>query len=427
MRKRLWQLHSWIGLLAGLGLLVIGLSASLLVFHEELEALFNRALVHVEPPSHATPVGPVSDRTPAPPPAPQPESFAPGQRPVLLAAPANRAPTAAPAVSPSNRLPLDALLAHAQSQLPDHEITGWLPRYDAPHLADLLYVIERGHNVWLVATLNPYTGELLASPRLGTTTLAGWLLELHYELLAGHAGMLVAGLFAVMLCLLGVSGLWLYRAFWKNFLTLRWRRGARILFSDLHKFVGISSVAFNLVLGFTGAYWNITHLVGEWIVGEPEQPMIARRLYAPTLSLDALQRDAAQRLPGFRGHFISLPSDPTAPAVTFWGAVEPRNWLTSPYGSTILYDPQTGAHRATNDLRSAGFWPRVLDSFRPLHFGDFGGLPVKILWALGGLAPGILAISGSVIWWLRRRTKTAGRLSSGPLRKASLGPTPSHV
>jgi uncharacterized iron-regulated membrane protein len=353
MRKRLWQLHSWLGLVAGLGLLVIGLTGSLLVFHEELEALFNRELVRVEP-------------------------------------------------APAGRLPLDTLLAQAQRQLPDHEVTGWLPQYDDPRLADLLYVIERGHNEWLVATLDPYTGQLLASPRLGTTTLTGWLLDLHYTFLADHVGMLLAGLFGVMLCALGVSGVWLYRDFWKNVFTLRWNRGARILFSDLHKFTGIASVAFNLILGFTGAYWNLTHLVGHWINGDPPQPKIEQRLYPATLSLDALARDASARLPGFRGNFISLPSDPAAPAVILWGTIEPRGPFTGPYGSTVSYDPQTGAHVATTDLSAQGWWAQVVDTFTPLHYGSFGGLPVKILWALGGLCPGVLAITGFLVWFRRR-------------------------
>lgn len=363
MRKRLWQLHSWLGLAAGLGLLVIGLTGSLLIFHEELELLFNPEMVRVEP-----------------------------------------APAGRPDMSPSNRLPLDTLLAHAQRQLPNHEVTGWLPQYEAPHLADLLYVIERGNNEWLVATLDPYTGNLLASPRLGTTTLTGWLLDLHYMFLADHVGMFLAGLFGIMLCLLGASGVWMYREFWKNFFTLRWNRGARILFSDLHKFTGIASVAFNLILGFTGAYWNLTHLVGHWINGDPPQPKIVQRLYPESLSLDALARDAAQRLPGFRGNFISLPSDPAAPAVIFWGAVEPRGRFTGPYGSTVSYDPQTGAHTATSDLRTQGWWARFADSFTPLHYGTFGGLTVKVLWCLGGLTPGLLGITGFLIWLRRRRT-----------------------
>lgn len=358
MRKRVWQLHSWFGLVAGLGLLVIGLSGSLLVFHDELEVVFNRQFVNVEP-------------------------------------------------TPAGRLPLDTLLAHAQRQLPDHEITGWLPRWDEPRFADVLYVIRRGDKEWLVATLDPYTGRLLASPRLGTRTFTGWLLDLHYAFFADHAGLLIVGTFGLLLLVLGVSGVWLYREFWKNLCTLRWGRGARILFSDVHKFIGITSVAFNLVLGFTGAYWNFTHVIGEWVAGEHEQKKIEERLYAPTLSLDALHRDAARRLPGFRGNFLSLPSDPAVSTVTWWGAVEPRNWLTSPFGSTIVYNAQTGAHQSTNDLRAAGAWARITDSFRPLHFGDFGGLIVKVLWALGGLTPGALGISGFVIWWLRRPAKVA--------------------
>jgi uncharacterized iron-regulated membrane protein len=373
MRKRLWQLHSWLGLLAGLGLLVIGLTGSLLVFHEELEALVNPALVRVEP-------------------------------------------------AAAGRLPLDTLLAHAQRQLPDHEVTGWLPQYETSGLADVLYVIRRGDNVWLVATLDPYTGRLLASPRLGTTTLTGWLLELHYTFFADHAGLFLAGLFAVMLCLLGVSGVWLYRDFWKHFLTLRWNRGARILFSDVHKFVGISSVAFNLLLGFTGAYWNLTHFVGHWINGDPPQPKIEQRLYPATLSLDALARDAARRLPGFRGNFISLPSNPAAPAVTFWGAVEPRGRFTGPYGSTVSYDPKTGAHTATTDLRAQGWWTRFADAFVPLHYGTFGGLPVKILWTLGGLAPGLLAITGFLIW-RRRRTTQIPFTSAAPVTSETVHAT----
>lgn len=364
MRKRLWQLHSWLGLIAGLGLLVIGVSGSLLVFHDELGSFFQRELVHVDP-------------------------------------------------TPGGRLPLDTLRVHAEGQLPGHEITGWLPQYDDPAVADVLYVIAHGDKEWLVATLNPYTGELLASPRLGTRTLHGWLLELHYTFFADHSGMIIAGVFAVLLCALGVTGVWLYREFWKNVLTLRWRRGARILFSDLHKFTGITSVLFNLLLGFTGAYWNLSHVIGEWVNGEPEQARLEGRLYPAALSLADLTRDAAQRLPGFRANFISLPSDPAAPAITLWGTIEPRGALTSPYGSTVVYDPQTAAHQSTHDLRTGGWWQRVVDTFTPLHYGTFGGLPVKILWALGGLTPGVLAISGFVIWQLRRRP-------TRPLAKSTL-------
>jgi uncharacterized iron-regulated membrane protein len=362
MRKRLWQFHSWAGLIAGLALLVIGLTGSVLVFHEDLSAIF------------------------------QPEKTA-----------------VVPA--PSGRLSLDTLLSHAERQLPDHEITGWHVQNEHPRRADNLYVIRRGDNVWLTATLDPYTGRLLSEPHSMETTLQGWLLDLHHKFFADDVGIALSGVFGVLLCALGVSGVWLYREFWQNVFTLRWRRGARLLFSDLHKFAGITSVGFNLVFGFTGAYWNLTHTAEHLIEDEIEQPVIDRRLYPNTLSIDAVVSDAATRLPGFRTNFVSLPSVPTAPAVILWGAVEPRSLLTNLYGSTLTYDPVTGAHQGTNDLRSAAWWTRVTDTFESLHFGNFAGLPVKIVWCLAGLAPGVLAVTGFTIWWLRRRATT---LPAGP-------------
>lgn len=349
MRKKLWQLHSWMGLFMGLGLLVIGLTGSLLVFHEEVEALVNPELVRVEP-------------------------------------------------TATGRLPLDRLLREAEGQLSGYEITGWHPKEDGADSADEVYVIEHGTNEWLVATLDPYSGRLLASPRKGTTTVTGWLLRLHYEFFADHVGMLVAGLFGVGLVLLGLTGVWLYRDFWKNFLRFRWGAGARVLFSDLHKFVGIVSTLLNLILGFTGAYWNLTHVAAEWLRGEHEQAVIGSRMYSPSVSLEKVARDAAERLPGFRTHFISLPSNPASPAIILWGAVEPRPLFRDAYGSTLSYDPQSGEHRGTRDIREQGLWTRIVDAFKPLHFGSFGGLPVKLLWALAGLAPGVLALSGALIW-----------------------------
>lgn len=357
MRKRLWQLHSWLGLAAGLGLLVIGFSGSVLVFRTELEALAHPQLTHVAP-------------------------------------------------APAGRLAFDALLAAAQRQLPRYEIVGWVVQHENPARADVLWVIAHGSTEWQFAPLDPYRGNLLSSPRGETSTVTGWLLELHTAFFGDHVGLVATGALATMLCLLGVSGVWLYREFWKNFLTLRWRRGARILFSDLHKAVGIASVAFNLVLGFTGAYWNLTHVIGEELTGASEPPPMTRRLYGATLSLDALVADARARVPDFRANYLSLPWKPEVD-VTLHGAPADAGPLRSPYGSTIAYDAATGAHKATFDLRAAGAWAQIVDAFTPLHFGTFGGWPGKILWCLGGLAPGALAVTGFAIWWQRRRHGTA--------------------
>ncbi|MFN6526321.1 PepSY-associated TM helix domain-containing protein [Nostoc sp. ChiSLP03a] len=48
---------------------------------------------------------------------------------------------------------------------------------------------------------------------------------------------------------------------------------------------------------------------------------------------------------------------------------------------------------------------RVLNSFTPLHYGTFGGLPTRILYIFVGLAPLILFITSFVMWKHRYKTK----------------------
>jgi len=356
------------GLIAGLLLLVIGLSGSALVFRDELQLAATPQSLRVEP--------------------------------------------------TGSRRSLDSLLAAVNQSLPDHDITGWLMRRE-PHIADLMYARKHGARDVSVLTVNPFNGQILGGPQDPGGTLTGWLLELHYTLFAGHFGVFVAGLMALLLCLLGLTGLWLYRDFWGRFFTLRWRSSARIFFSDIHKMVGISSVAFNLVLGFTGAWWNLSHALGHLVEGDHEdEPPPGRYRFSVHLSLDTLAARSGEILPGFRPGYVSLPDGPE-PGIVFYGRVASRNPLRSDYGSSVTFDAQSGKAQSSNDIRTAGIWAQLSDMFYPLHFGNFAGLPVKILWCMGGMAPGVLAISGFVIWWKRgsrrrqdRTTPQRDRISS---------------
>jgi uncharacterized iron-regulated membrane protein len=355
MKKRLWQIHSWLGLIAGLGLLIIGVTGSLLVFRDQLDGLVAPKLTRVEP-------------------------------------------------TVQGRLSWDALLVSAQNAWPEYEVTGFGSRRE-PDLADLVYMVKRGDHEYRGAFLDPYTGEGRGSPMQSSDSLTGILLELHYTWFADHIGMLITGILAAMLCILGLTGVWLYRDFWRNFFTLRWGRSARIFFSDLHKMVGISSVVFNLILGFTGAYWNLMHVAAEGLSHEEEEQVMTKRLYADSISLDAMAVEAARAIPGFRPGWVSLPT-PAEPEITLWGRSENGHFLTGPYGCNAVFDAQTGAMKSTHDIRNAGLWERIFDTFTPLHYGTFGGWAIKVLWCLGGLAPGILGISGFMVWRSRRRRPT---------------------
>ena len=42
-----------------------------------------------------------------------------------------------------------------------------------------------------------------------------------------------------------------------------------------------------------------------------------------------------------------------------------------------------------------------------LHFGDYGGLPLKILWALLDVVTIVVLGSGLYLWWARRKATDA--------------------
>lgn len=353
MTKRLWQLHSWLGLIAGIGLLVIGLTGSLLVFRIDLELLVNPDFERVD----------------------------------------NRA---------AERKSLDELIGAVRRALPQSELTGWVI-FTEPNLPDLAYVTRRGETESRLAFVNTCTGEIRGGGQKWNRTVSGWIYELHYSLFAGHLGVFVAGVFAVMLCFLGFTGLWLYRDFWKSFFKLRWRASRRIFFSDLHKTIGIASVAFNLILGFTGAYWNLPHAIGELVSGQESEPAVEGHFYNEGLSFDKLIEESEQKIPGFRVTYLSFPVK--ANEDIFVDGRASSNPFRSDYGSVVAFDAQTGRLKSASDIRQAGWWTQIADAFYPLHFGTFGGLFVKVIWCAGGLTPGLLAVSGFAIWWRRTRSR----------------------
>jgi uncharacterized iron-regulated membrane protein len=52
----------------------------------------------------------------------------------------------------------------------------------------------------------------------------------------------------------------------------------------------------------------------------------------------------------------------------------------------------------------------VTESMRPLHTGDFGGLPIKLIWFFFGLVLTMMVLSGLLIWTKRTAQATAAAL-----------------
>ncbi len=61
--------------------------------------------------------------------------------------------------------------------------------------------------------------------------------------------------------------------------------------------------------------------------------------------------------------------------------------------------------------------PRYIQAIslsEPLHFGDYGGLPLKVFWSLCAWLTLFITANGAWLWWDKRRVR-------------KLAPTPSIV
>ncbi|MBB1371820.1 PepSY domain-containing protein [Pseudoalteromonas sp. SR45-4] len=365
MRKTLFKIHSWVALIAIIPLIVISITGSVLVFKSEIDGL-------LMPNSHF----------------------------VVKALP--------------ERLPIDKLIAKTERTYPNYIVASWEIFND--DTADRVYLIKRGTEQWAKLHLNQYTGDILSEPVGTNHYFTDWFLELHYTFLLndfknlpGQTGTVLGFFFAVFLLVLGISGLIIYRKFWRRLFSVRWRATLQIVLSDIHKMTGVLGSPIIIILAITGGYFNWAVWYHEVIEhAQEEHYVLTNPLYSHDISLQQILDDSKKQISTFNGTFLVLPLEPDE-NITLFGEVSTTNPLASEYANTITYSKLTGEHMANWDIREVGIGWQVIDSFRKLHFGYFAGLVSKVLWAVIGLSPVWLAGTGFYLWLTRRARKKQSR------------------
>jgi uncharacterized iron-regulated membrane protein len=188
---------------------------------------------------------------------------------------------------------------------------------------------------------DPYRGTDLGNAVPFGITAVSKLIALHDDLLAGQTGRRVNGFGALLVLLVAGTGIvvwWPGIATWRRSLTVRRRVGWQRFLWELHSAVGFWTLAFIVVFGLSGVY-----------LGNPE-----------------FFQDLADRL-----------------------------------------EPVTEANAGNRIVDQVIYWLAYL------HFGRINGIGIpcsgpgwcdwttKSVWALFGLAPAFMFVTGAMIWWNR--------------------------
>jgi uncharacterized iron-regulated membrane protein len=305
-----------------------------------------------------------------------------------------------------------------------------------PTRPDGVYSIRIGPNQasQLYVYLNPYTGKVIGE-RTRAGHLYGFLCYLHFYLLYGQTGWNANGYGAILLTVLLLTGLWLWWPnarsgvqVWKSRFRIKSGMGMKKLLYDIHNVAGIYPIAFSLIFTLTTIEFifpDATKAVVYAVTGEVGDPKISVTPQGKAKDLDELVRVADGALEG-EIRRVSFPSSPTAPLTM---RKEWEDWNVNRNHASLSIDPYQGKVLHIADTRNAGIGRKIIQYCIPLHYGIWGGVPVRILYVLLGLVPLVAFVTGFWHWRLREQAakEVAGKVAAAKAKlenraySASLG------
>ncbi len=349
---RAWSfVHKWSSLICTLFMLMLCITGLPLIFHEEIEHAFE----------------------------PELEAVAPGTLP----------PT------------LESIAASALEARPD-EVAAYLffePGEPRVMIASAAAVTSPPDDFYY-QVFDLRNGKKIDSPQPNEGVMY-FIFKLHVDMFAGLPGMLFLGFMGLLLIVAIVSGVVLYAPFMRKleFGTVRNERGNRARWLDLHNLLGIVTLVWLFVVGFTGSIntlgqpiegiWQVTQLA-EMAASHKDAPIPTQ--FAP---LDTVTASVEQAAPGKKIRTVAYPGTPFASPHHYGVYMIGDTALTSRLLTPALVDAATGEVSA---LREMPLYVKALFVSQPLHFGDYGGLPLKIIWTVLDIVSIVVLISGLYLW-----------------------------
>jgi len=361
---RVWkEVHKWTSLVCTLFLLMLCVTGLPLIFHEEID----RALG------------------------------------------ASAAPDSVAADAPM--ISLDRIMEIGHAQRPNEAITFAVPDDDDPVWHLFFAPAINSPKVNAAMSIDGRTGHIL---RVGDSTrspFTKFVKDLHTDLFLDEKGMLFLGAIGLCFVVAIISGIVVYGPFMRrlDFGTVR-PRTRRLYWLDMHNLTGMVLVAWMLVVGVTGIINTLSQQIGRHWQRTELVDMIApwRNMPPPTqpASVQKAMETALAFAPGMKVSSIAMPGSPFAGGHHYGVYLHGDTPLTSKLLMPVMINAADGTF---SESRQLPWYAKALFISKPLHFGDYGGLPLKIIWALLDLVTLVVLGSGLYLWAARLRTSPARR------------------
>lgn len=247
------------------------------------------------------------------------------------------------------------------------------------------------------------------------TPFTDFVTGLHMTLLLPAPwGAAIVGIIGASLLSLIVSGVLAHPRVLRDAFTLRLGGARRLQEADLHNRLSVWGLPFHVVVTLSGAFFGLSYALLSLVAalgfhgdvtraGQVLQgPFVASdTMPAAPPSLDGLVAQARSLQPGSALSYVEVERPGTRGARITVEVTAPGRL---PRGEQIVFD-NAGSLVGRGRFASGPSGLQVYSAAAQLHFGFFGGLPVRIAYGLLGAALTYVSATGLTIYFARRRDR----------------------
>lgn len=238
----------------------------------------------------------------------------------------------------------------------------------------------------------------------------------HADLHLGRPiGLILTGFLGLTLLVSTITGLFIHRQLIKELFTFRRKKELDVVVNDAHKIMGIWGSLFHGIIGFTGAFLGLATIIllpaAAFVsFGGDQDKLVAKFTAMPepiitndyqATDINTILIDAQARYPKAKIIDLTIMAHNDANTQVYLRLIG-----GDAVASQLLHYHGNGEF--SKSMSSFGDIPgpaiKVLELLFPLHFGNFAGVFVKLIWALLGLTTALLPLSGMMMW-LAKRTR----------------------
>ncbi|MEM9142615.1 MAG: PepSY-associated TM helix domain-containing protein, partial [Bacteroidota bacterium] len=215
IHKKLWNIHNWVGLYAGVFIAILSVSGVVALFKVEIDEAINAHYFTID-----------SQNTVA--------TYHPDIIQLI------------------DSLKLEYGEANLSSITPSLDTSkNWIINFNVVEREP--YPVAYAYQIFF----NPYTGKVVGV-RDRFKTFSHYIRHLHVRLFNGLLGRWWVGIGGIALLISTITGLWIYGGFMKRqfFGAIR-NKNLKLKSADYHKIIGMTTLLFNLMIAVTGAWLGL--------------------------------------------------------------------------------------------------------------------------------------------------------------------------